>query len=131
MFWPLWFAPLIILAELAQLVIAERHLGVAVMKSGLDPRARPGLSRAVGWLWFLCAALCIAYPGLLVFFGYSRFQALVMMLVTVVGFEVRRRTGVRRALMSLTLEGAVRIGMMAQMLGLWVWFGSPRLPGLS
>lgn len=130
LYWPLWFAPIVILAELTQLVIAERHIGVKVLKSGIDPRAAAPPPAALGWLWFACAAACIAYPGLLVFFGYSRLQALVMMLVTVVSFEMRRRFGLKWALVALTIEGAVRIGMIAQMLALWFWFGSPRLPGM-
>lgn len=130
MYWPLWFAPLVILAEMIQLVVAERHIGVKVLKSGTDPRTAKQPPVSLGWLWFACAAVCITYPGLLVFFSYARLQALVMMLVTVVGFEMRRRYGLKWALVALTIEGAVRIGMMAQMLGLWYWFGSPRLPGM-
>lgn len=131
MYWPLWFAPIVILAELIQLILAERHIGVRVIKSGEDPRQGRQSPPFVGWLWFGCAALCIAYPGLLVFFGYARFQALTMMLFTVVGFEVRRRSGLRWALVALTIEGAVRIALITQLLVLWAWFGSPALPGLS
>lgn len=85
----------------------------------------------VGWIWFLVAAIGIAYPGLLVFFGSMRLQALLMTLFTVVGFEVRRRSGLRWALVTLTFEGALRIGLIAQMLGLWYVYGSPRLPGMG
>lgn len=131
MYWPLYFAPLVLIAEMLHLVIAERYIGVRVLKSGLDPRRGPQPPAWVGWIWFLVSAIAIAYPGLLVFFGSMRLQALLMTLFTVVGFEVRRRSGLKWALVTLTFEGALRIGLIAQMLGLWYVYGSPRLPGLA
>lgn len=131
MFWQLWPAPLVLLAEIAHLVIAERHIGVRAIRSGRDPRetAQPG--PLLGWLWFASEALGLAYPGLLVFFGETRLQALLMILFTVIGFEWRRRGGLRWALVALTVEGAVRIGLVCQMLVLWGAFGNPRLPGVG
>ena len=129
--WPLYFAPVVLIAELTQLVVAERHIGVTAIRAERDPRREPAPSAAVGWLWFAVAALGISYPGFLVFFGETRLQALTMMLFTVGGFEARRRGGLRWALVALTIEGAVRIGLICQMLGLWWMYGSPRLPGLG
>lgn len=129
--WPLWLAPLVILAELTQLVLAERAIGVKVLNSGLDPREAPAPSSTRGWLWFGCAALGVAYPGVLVLFGAMRLQALVMILATVIGYQARRQGGLRLALVALTFEGAIRIALIAQMLILQLFFGSPRLPGLG
>lgn len=106
----------IVAVEIANLVICERYIGVKVFRAGLDPRVQPGPSRLVAIVWFLCLTLIVVYPLYLLFVPQARVFAYAMILFTVAGYVLRKRTGLRGALVVLTLEGALRIAAIIHMI---------------
>lgn len=117
-------------AELLHLVVAERRIGVRQLRAQTDPREERPPPARVGWLWLALIALTQAYPLILLTEGETRLFGLVMLLLGVIGFDLRRRGGLRWALVVLTLEGALRMGVMIQMFVLNAWYGTPHPPGL-
>jgi len=111
---PLWFA-----FEIWQLVVAERYLGIAHIERGTDPRKLPmnsgkaafwSLGILVEYLWFL----------FLLTDQLGRAPAIFMIVVTGLGYLLRRGTSIRWILVILTFEGAIRIGMLLFICGA-VW----------
>ena len=49
--------------------------------------------------------------------SFTRIHGLVLLIVSVIGFSVRRGCGLSWLLVVLTLEGAVRIGLLVSLLG--------------
>ncbi len=114
---PLLLAPLFIFFEATQLVIAERFLGVKQIEAGVDPRELgPGESIAFAWsagilvYWFWMVAALIYIDG--------RTQAICMLVVSIIGYAIRRSCGLKWVLVVLTLEGAIRIGMLVSLIGM-------------
>jgi hypothetical protein len=117
----LWIAPLFALFEIWQIVIAERYMGVEQFARDAGPHPRelgPGELAA-----FLCAMGILfnwLYMVGLVASRFSRPAALLMLAVSLIGLTVRRqlgerwwrRFGVRWALVVMTLETAIRLGLV-------------------
>ena len=111
-----FIAPLFIAFEVIQLVAAETLLGIRQIEAGVDPRgAGPRemasacwvgmiLAQGVWLLWLLAAA-----P--------TRVHAACVLLVTLLGFTLRSNCTLRWVLVVLTIEGALRMGLMVSMLG--------------
>ena len=114
-----YFVPLWGLFELAQLIIGERHLGIKQIERGSDPRERgPGEFAAFFWsagllLYWTWMALMVAQP-------IGRPQVVAMIVTSVVGFLIRSVCGLKWVLVTLTFEGAIRIGMLFS-LGAVIW----------
>ncbi len=107
----LLIAPCFLLFELLQLVISERYLGIKQIARQGDPRAM-GLSEVTAFFW---SGAIFAYWGwmlLLLVSGLSRVHALSLIAITLIGFSLRRRCGLNWVLVILTLEGAIRIGLL-------------------
>ena len=102
--------------EVAQLVMAERRIGVKVLRAGLDPRHETAVADGYARAWLGLIAFILIYPVVLLCFPESRFFAYVLMLFTALGYILRKSTGLRWALVVLTLEGALRIGTVANLL---------------
>ena len=111
-----FLAPLFILFELVQLVVAERLLGVKQILAGQDPRQKgPGEFVSAFWIagilaegaWLLW--LLTARP--------TRLHAICLLLVWLVGFALRTNCPMKRVLVILTIEGALRLGLMMSLLG--------------
>lgn len=122
--------PLLILAclvppaEIAQLVLAERRIGVRQLRAGIDPRdSRHYPPDWIGWAWLGLAGVVHVYPVLLLFDDKARFLGLLMLLFSVVGFDMRRRLGMRWALVIFAFEGALRNGVVILMFVLYFMFG--------
>lgn len=115
----LLLAPLWMLFELWQLIVAERYLGIKQIETNRDPRKLPlGTWKAAFWTsgilceWLWMTAVALDKP--------ARVPALCMMLVTATGYLFRRVTGIKWTLVILTFEGALRMGMLLSMCGiLW------------
>lgn len=115
----LLLAPLWMVFEFWQLVVAERYLGIRRIEVNQDPRRLTlGSWRAAIWSsgilleWLWMAVVVLDRP--------ARVPALCMLLVTAVGYLARRVTGLRWTLVILTFEGALRIGMLLSLCGiLW------------
>ena len=112
----LWLAPLFLVFEVWQLVLAERYIGVKQLARHSDPRdLGPGELVAFGWV----AGIVIYWLWMLGMLGsqFGRVQALCMLLVSVLGTALRRPLGLKWCLVILTLEGAIRIGMIVSLVG--------------
>ena len=115
----LYLSPLWIIFEAWQLFVAERYLGMKQIEKGVDPRGRgPGEPTAFIWstgilaYWIWMVAMLIPETG--------RIQVACMLGISLLGYSLRRNSGLKWILVILTLEGAIRIGMMVSLLqGIW------------
>jgi hypothetical protein len=114
-----FLSPALVVFELTQLVLAERYLGVRQIERGDDPReaAMPtplavawSTAIAVNWLWM--------FVMLPLRFGTG--QIACMLLTSLLGYSLRRNCALKWVLVTLTFEGAIRIGMHVSVLTL-VW----------
>ncbi len=104
-------APLFLLFEIWQLVICERYLGIKQIARGGDPREM-GPSEAVSFLWTASIAAYAAWVLLLLAVQPARFHAILLIAVTALAYPIRRNCGLKRILIVLTFEGAVRINIL-------------------
>ena len=118
MFWLLSFAPLFLLFELWQLVVCERYLGIRSMATGGDPRALP-MGERFAFAWAILLFLYWIWMGLLLGSSVGRLQALALFLISLGGFLLRRNSPMRWVLVILTFEGALRIGMLVSLGGVF------------
>jgi hypothetical protein len=115
----LYFAPLFFIFEAWQLVMAERHLGIKSIERGVDPREHnPG--EAVAFSWSLGIIAYWIWMLLMLLPKEGRPQVVCMSVVSLLGFALRRNSPLKWILVILTLEGAIRIGMLISLLGA-VW----------
>lgn len=115
----LLLVPLFLVFEIWQLVICERYLGLKQIARGSDPRALgPGEFMAfcwsmllIGyWLWML---LLLTVPD-------ARIHGAGLLLVSMIGYSLRRGAALRWVLVILTFEGALRLGLLFS-LGATAW----------
>ena len=115
----IFLAPVFLVFEVAQLVLGERYLGIKQIARNADPRALR-LSEVTA---FFCTVAIFSYwlrmLGLL-FTTLGRADALGLLIVSSAGFSIRRGTPLKWTLVTLTLEGAVRIGFLLSLCGL-IW----------
>ena len=124
----LYFAPIVILFEMAQLFLAERYLGVKQIGTDTDPRTLP-LGEFTAFCWSAGILLSWAWTLGLLFQPYGRLQGLAMILITTIGYIARRGSALKWTLVILTLEGALRIGMILSLMGAYFFIrggGGPR-----
>lgn len=105
-------APMYLLFEMWQLVLSERYLGIKQIARGADPRAL-GMSEITAfcwsmvlfsyWLWML---LLLTLPR------GGRAHGLGLLLISVIGFSLRRGAPMKNILVVMTFEGALRIGTL-------------------
>ncbi len=106
-----WLAPLFLMGEGVQLVLSERLLGVKQIALGGDPRERgPSATRAA--LWTIGLVLYWGWMGAMLVPNFARAQVICLLVVSFIGYALRRNCGLKWVLVILTLEGAVRIGML-------------------
>lgn len=118
MLWLLTLAPLFLILEIWQLVQCERYLGIRQLATGRDPRSLPmGERRA--FLWTLLLFLYWIWIGLLLGSSVGRLQALALFLISLGGFLLRRNSPLRWILVILTFEGALRVGMLVSLIGVF------------
>jgi hypothetical protein len=114
----LLFTPFWILFELWQLVVGERYLGIKQIEHGTDPR-RLDLSELRAAFWSIGLLLEGVWMLALLFERFGRVQALCMLIVTALGYTLRRNCGLKWVLVILTFEGAIRIGMLFSICGMF------------
>lgn len=105
------FAPLFLAFELWQLVVAERYVGIKQIERGTDPREL-GLGEGAAAFWSLTLMAYWVWMALMLFQPWGRLQILMLIGVSLGGFMVRRGCGLKWVLVTLTFEGAIRIGML-------------------
>lgn len=116
---PIFFLPLFLVFEVGQLVLAERYLGVKQIARGADPRAL-GLGEAVAFGWSLLLLVYWLWMLVLLAVPVARFAGAGLLLVSMLGFSLRRGVRLKWVLVILTFEGALRVALLFT-LGATVW----------
>jgi hypothetical protein len=114
-----YFTPLWLLFELAQLIVGERYLGIKQIERGADPREK-GPGEFTAFLWSAGLLLYWVWMALMLTQPVGRPQVIAMIGMSVLGFSVRSVCGLKWVLVTMTFEGAIRIGMLLS-LGVVVW----------
>lgn len=104
-------APLFLAFEVWQLVLSERYLGIKQIARGVDPRSL-GLGEVTAFCWSTLLLLYWAWMVLLLVPTFSRVHGLALIVITMIGFSLRRGSGLKWVLVILTFEGAIRIGLL-------------------
>ncbi len=115
--WLIYLAPVFIGFELIQLIVAERFIGIRQLREGRNPLDSPMAGR--NWLaafWLAAIFIYWTYMVLLIWDPYAGLQGMLMLLTSVAGLLLRRAMGLKFALVILTIEGAIRIGLLANLL---------------
>ncbi len=114
-----FLAPLFFVFEGWQLVIGERYLGVKQIARHGDPREL-GPSEPVAAFWTVAILAYACWTLAMLATGFARAQILCLIAVTLIGFNLRRNCSLKWVLVVLTIEGAIRIGMLVSLMGT-VW----------
>lgn len=118
-------APVFILFDMVQLIVAERFIGVKQIREGMHPLE----SGKVGptWMaviWVVGTFAYKIYMLVLVFSPQGGLQGFIMLFATLAGFALRRSMGLKYALVILTLEASVRMGLLVNfMVSVFFWEG--------
>jgi hypothetical protein len=104
--------PLFFLFEIWQLVISERYLGVKQIARGADPRTL-GLGEFTAFCWSAIIIVYWIWMLLLLFVPFARGSAAGLLLVSMIGFSLRRGSNLKWMLVILTFEGALRLVFLA------------------
>jgi hypothetical protein len=113
-------APLFLIFEIWQLVISERYLGIKQIARGADPRSL-GLSEITAFFWSSAILIYWIWMGLLLFTTLGRASAFGLIAVSTIGYLARRGAPLKWILVILTLEGAVRVGLLFAICGMLWW----------
>lgn len=116
--WLLTLTPVFLAFEIWQLVLCERYLGIKQLASGRDPRTTPMRER-LAFCWTLGLFLYWIWIGLLLGSPSGRIQALCLFFVSLGGFLFRRNAPLKWILVILTVEGAIRVGMLVSLGGVF------------
>lgn len=104
-------APLFLIFEVWQLVLGERYLGIKQIARGADPRSL-GLSEVTAFFWSSTLIAYWIWMMLILTARYGRAHAIGLLLVSVIGYVLRRGSNLKWILVILTFEGAVRVGLL-------------------
>jgi hypothetical protein len=105
------FAPVFLIFEMWQLVLCERYLGIKQIARGADPRAL-GLSEPTAFFWSMTIIGYWLWMLLLLAIPAGRLHGLGLLLVSSIGFMLRRGAPLKWVLVILTFEGAIRFGLL-------------------
>ncbi|MDB6168445.1 MAG: hypothetical protein JWM88_1309 [Verrucomicrobia bacterium] len=109
--------PLFLLFELWQLVMSERYVGIKQIARNGDPR-KLGLAEITAFFWSTAIILYWLWMLALLSSPFSRVHGLILLIVSIAGYSVRRNCGLKWVLVTLTLEGAIRIGLLVSLAGM-------------
>ncbi len=112
---PVLFAPGLLAFEFLHLVLAERYLGIKQIERGVDPQNTP-MSEGVAFGWSLAIALSWLWMLTLLVTGFGRAQVTCMLVASLAGYALRRVCAMKWVLVILTIEGALRIGMLISLI---------------
>jgi len=109
-----WLAPLFALFEVAQLLMATRYIGIEQIRKGIHPLdERPRGPMLLSVLWVTGIITSYLYQiALLCNPRETGLPALLMIMVSLLGYALRRSLGLKWALVVLTFEGASRAGFL-------------------
>lgn len=115
-----YLAPLFLIFEVWQLIVGERYLGLKQIARGADPRAL-GLAEFTAFAWCMMLFTYWTWMVLLVFTPLGRIHGLVLLAISLFGFLARRSSPMKWVLVVLTLEGAVRFGLLVSLTWMMWW----------
>ena len=110
----LLLAPLFLSFEIWQLVLCERYLGIKQIARGADPRAL-GLSEITAFFWSLAIISYGLWMLALLVLPFGRIFGLSVLMLTVIGFSLRRGCPMKWVLVLLTFEGALRVAVLVSL----------------
>jgi hypothetical protein len=113
----LLLAPLFFAFEVAQLVIGERYLGIKQIARNGDPRTL-GLGELTAFCWSMAIFAYWLWMVALLIVPFARVHSLCLIAVSMLGFSLRRNTGIKWVLVILTFEGAIRVGLLLSLAAL-------------
>jgi hypothetical protein len=113
----LLLAPIFMLFEVGQLYLSERYLGVKQIARGTDPRAL-GLGEFTAFCWSAGLILYGLWMLALLTISLGRVHGLCLLGILGLGYSVRRNCRLSWVLVVLTLEGAIRIGLLVSLCAL-------------
>lgn len=115
-----YLAPLFLLFEVWQLVISERYLGIKQIARAADPRTL-GLGEVTAFCWSLSLFTYWGWIFLILFTHAGRVHGIGLAAVSLIGFVSRRGAPLKWVLVILTLEGAIRVGLLFSLCGMLWW----------
>lgn len=121
----IYLSPIFILYEMFQLVVAERYIGIKQIRSGVHPMDSE--TSAPEWLaagWLIGMFSYWLYMFVLIFNPWGGMQGFVMLFISLLGIALRRTMGLKWALVIMTIEGAIRMGLLANLLISALFYGS-------
>ena len=104
-------APLFLVFEFWQLVLCERYLGIKQIARGADPRSL-GLGEVTAFFWSGTILTYCLWMLVLLASPLSRAHGLGLLVVSTLGFSLRRGSRLKWVLVILTFEGALRISLL-------------------
>ncbi|MBL9205535.1 MAG: hypothetical protein JNN01_10650 [Opitutaceae bacterium] len=110
-------SPVLLVLELVQLVVAERYFGVKQIEQGLDPRTRE-IGGGVACLWSIGILLNWTWMVAMLPLQFGPGQVACMLFTSLIGYAIRRGCRLKWVLVTLTFEGAIRVGMHISLLSL-------------
>ena len=113
----LFLAPVFLIFEVWQLVMSERYLGIKQIARNGDPRTL-GLAELTAFCWSAMLIAYVAWMVALLVLPFTRIHGLGLLGVLGIGFGCRLNTGLKLVLVILTLEGAVRVGLLISLIAM-------------
>jgi hypothetical protein len=92
-------------------VLSERYLGIKQIARGADPRSL-GLGEFTAFVWSVTLLSYWVWMLLLLAMPFSRVHGISLLAVSMLGFSLRRGSGLKWVLVILTFEGAIRVGLL-------------------
>ncbi len=102
--------------EFVQLVVAERLIGVKKIKENTDPRLG-GPPEPIAAIWTITLVTYWLWQGMMLVPEFARMHAVILIVVSLIGFALRRNVTLKWVLVVMTFEGAIRIGILIALLG--------------
>jgi hypothetical protein len=113
----LLLTPLFLIFEIWQLYIGERYLGIKQIARSADPREL-GLGEVTAFFWSGGLIVYWLWMLSLLTFSLGRVHGLCLLAVIGIGFGLRRNCRLQWILVILTVEGAIRIGLLVSLCAL-------------
>jgi hypothetical protein len=113
----LLLAPVFLIFEIWQLYIGERYLGIKQIARNVDPREL-GLGEVTAFFWSGGLIVYWLWMLALLTFSLGRVHGLCLLGVIGIGFGLRRNCRLQWILVILTVEGAIRIGLLVSLCAL-------------
>lgn len=113
-------APAFLLFEVWQLVMGERYLGIKQIARGADPRSL-GMSELTACAWTVTLVAYWLWMVLLLFSHAGRVHGIGLLAVALLGFLTRRGSPLKWVLVTMTIEGAIRVGLLISLTAMLWW----------